>query len=61
MRRPRPDYCPDCLSEDEVCPACGAKPWAIGPEGVCRARFNGPAPRHPLEIILVHRDTGERI
>lgn len=58
---PAPLYCPDGLREDEICPACGADPRPAVPHNYCRARRSGPAPRKLLELILVHKDTGERI
>ena len=60
-KRPAPQYCPDGLSETEICPACGADPRPAVPNNWCRARRNGPAPSSPLRIILTHRDTGEPI
>ena len=47
-------YCPDELDPDKPCPACGEPP-----EGACRAIYNRPEPRPLVELILVHRDTGE--
>lgn len=58
---PAPRYCPDDLSEDVICPACGADPRPAVPRNWCRARNNGPAPRPLVQIILTHRDTGEPI
>lgn len=60
----RPDYCPDDMSEetDDPCPACGATVSGKDPvRGVCQARHNGPRPRPLVELILVRRDTGERV
>ncbi len=54
-----PDYCPDGLTEEVECPACGAAAWRAGE--YCLARHNGPRPRALVDLILVHRDTGERI
>ncbi len=56
----RPAYCPDDLTEDEPCSACGATPWQ-SKNDTCRARYNGPKPRQPVRLVLVDRDTGEVI
>lgn len=54
-------YCPDDLSEDADCPACGASPLPCVPGNWCHALHNGPRPRPLVSIILTHRDTGEPI
>jgi len=51
---PRPDYCPDDLKEGESCHACGEPP-----DGVCRARYSGPAPRPLVELVLIDKRTGK--
>jgi hypothetical protein len=60
-RQPAPRYCPDGLSEDEICPACGADPRPAVPRNYCRALRNGPAPRPLVRVTLVHKETGEPI
>ncbi len=50
----RPLYCPD-LKDDEDCPACDA----TVERGVCLAIRSGPEPRPLVELVLVHRNTGE--
>jgi hypothetical protein len=54
----RPDYCPDDLREDEICPACGA---SVENLLACNARFNGRRGRPLLEFVLVDKQTGEVI
>lgn len=53
----RPDYCPDDLKEDEICPACGADAAKSG--DYCRARYRGARPRPLIELVLIDRRTGE--
>lgn len=60
-RKPAPDYCPDDLTEDIVCPACGASPLPAVPHNYCRARHNGRKPQPLVRIVLTYRDTGEPV
>lgn len=55
----QPDYCPD-MREEKDCSACGATLSGNDPvRGVCQARFNGPAPRPLLYLVLLDKRTGE--
>lgn len=58
---PAPNYCPDDLREDEICPACGADPRPCVPNNVCRALHNGPRPRPYIYLVLTDKQTGEVI
>lgn len=61
---PRPEWCSDDLDDtkDDPCPLCGATPSGKDPvRGVCQAWHNRPRPRPLVELILVRRDTGERV
>lgn len=54
-----PEYCPDDLTDDEICPACGASPDLGG--GVCLARKWWSPLRPLVELVLVNRKTGKII
>jgi hypothetical protein len=59
----RPEYCP-CVDEEThpTCPLCPAT--VAGKDivqGVCQARQRGPAPKELVQLVVVHRDTGERV
>lgn len=49
-----PDYCPDGLREDEICPDCGASAENLL---ACNARFNGRRPRSLVELTVVRRSS----
>ena len=55
----RPDYCPDDLREDEICPACGADPRPCVRHNWCNARHNGPRPRPLIQLVLIEKETGK--
>lgn len=59
--RAYPDYCPDDLTEDEDCWACGASPLPNVEHNVCLARNPGPCPQPLVQIVLIDRNTGEPI
>lgn len=59
----RPLYCQCADESPDPCPACGAT--VDGNDrvnGICQAQRSGRDPREWLpQLILVHRDTGERV
>lgn len=56
--RHRPTYC-EAIDEDTPC-ICGATKEGKDPvRGVCQAMRTGPKPRALVQIVLIHRDTGE--
>lgn len=54
-------YCPCENETPDPCPACGATVAGNDPvRGVCQA-LRGRQPQPLVELVLVHRDTGQRL
>lgn len=55
-----PDYCPCNEEGPDPCPACGATVSGNDQvNGVCQARYNRPAPRPLVQIVLIDKRDGE--
>ena len=56
----RPSYGPCTEETPDPCPACGATVAGDDPvRGVCQARKSGPPPSPTVQLVLIHKETGE--